>query len=1148
MATYRLANIVITSTVDAALANGDELIIMWDDVADNFSITKNGSAFTTAGTLLGILDTNYTIIIGVSSTEGGYAIAGYSFCDSTTLNWFRMVTTYPVYPFFELQTTANSPVCATGGTGAVCDIKFSGPPTITHSTDKSTGGSITATATSSNGATRYSLGKYTNYADMTNTSGTFTSLPPGDWTLTAKDTNDCTAILNFKILFKPAEAEHYRFSWHTQPLGQGTTYDARLRIYEREYVGDLVEIDKGDESPFRLFKPRISGHLDDKLFPIHPSSATLSLIAQQDYQFLPLFTQDDKKYRCVYEINTSGTWEEVWQGFITPSVYREDFISTPYSVEIQITDNVRTLEKEKFTDDDDNLLNGSMKLIKVIHHIMKRTGLNLKIRSGVNIFETNHTTTATSDPLDQTYIDVACYREGTEPFTCWEVLEAILRPFGARIVLSDNQWLIEEIDRAYEGYAYRVFDTSGNYESNSTYDPVIDVKGSAYLDRAAMVDEDQSMEVIPAHGKIEVKSKLNYIGSIVSGGFEKEDLLSPGSEVFKIGQGIFTSEEGFRDWTLRQPSGVSGVSFGRIVVSNRGDSSRTGLKTTKEDLTKSVGAFYYTPGLGDVLGWSGNLRDAYLESSVKPYEYGPGDELKFYFEYSTPARPEYEFMVLRVVLKVGSNYLQQDLTWGAAESIYRSYPAVSNSLQKFELSVPVPTTTVLVDSTVQVRIYFYAKDFYDYGTPSITADPADGVAGLKTLVTTGINYDYRVDIRQEDTINGVTNAFRAFRELRIAAAAEVLPFGAIQAGDYNATTNPRIWWPIKGIIENTNINNRTRGADLKFYIDNVSLDALINGQPPPEEDVINLTISKYINENLEVELYNFDVPDIVNAKNMYNNYFRLSNGTPTALWKRSGIDESLPIQSILLKVLGANHSAPTFRITGTFVNEFQRIGFKNYLKITKHGSSLSAVNTEFTSDLSSWEQSVLGETFTWTADNSGSAEVTLTGAGTDSKKLYQAISHKGGYVRFTVNLKALPTAGNTREDVLHAIFYNGTKIIHTEKMVIFAGLTSDTTYDFTYTAFAPGEVTHIGFYIKNVSGSGTCEFQVTQFKPEGTDIEEIYQIADYASNEIANEYTFELMQMSKSFISLAGIDTGGNNQSGGTTGREHSSAYSSAYS
>src|SRR5688500_19547535 len=150
MATYRLASITITDAVDAAFSDGDLLVVMWNDVTEAIVVELNGASFTTAGTLLGELDTNYQIIIGVSSYEGEYAIAGYSFCDSTTLNWFRMLTSYPEYPFFQQQTTANSPVCATGG-GAVCDIHFTGTPTITHATNTSEGGSFTVTATSSNG-------------------------------------------------------------------------------------------------------------------------------------------------------------------------------------------------------------------------------------------------------------------------------------------------------------------------------------------------------------------------------------------------------------------------------------------------------------------------------------------------------------------------------------------------------------------------------------------------------------------------------------------------------------------------------------------------------------------------------------------------------------------------------------------------------------------------------------------------------------------------------------------------------------------------------------------------------------------------------------------------------------------------------------
>lgn len=1147
MAQFHLFSVLVhTPPSGSSFLANDVIDTYWDDTTSAIVVKKNDAVFTgSAGAYFGEQGTNYHLA-RATSYEGEYAVAGYSFCSGLDLKWFRMLTYYAAYPYAELVTTADSPVCDSGG-GAVCDIRFVGAPVIAHSTDKSTGGSISFEVASSNGTVKYSLRDF-NYA----TSGTaavagmntISGIIPGNWTLYIKDTNDCKTQLSFKILFKPAEAEHYRFSWATVPIGTGTSYDARLRIYEREYVGDLVEIDNGEESPFRLTKPRIQGHLNDKLFPIHPTSAVLSLISEQDYQFLPLFTLDNKKFRCVYEIDTGSGFTEIWQGFIMPSVYREDFTSTPYSVEIQITDNVRSLEKELFTDDDGGLLGGSMNLIKVITHIMKRTGLSLKIRSGVNIYETNHAKTATDDPLAQTYVDVSCYRDGSDPFTCWEVLEAILRPFGARIVLSDNQWLIEEIDRSHEGYNYRVFDTSGVYESNSTYDPVIDVKGTFHTDRAVLVDEDHSLEVIPAYGKIDVTSKLNYIGSIVAGGFEKEDLLAPDSEVFSQAQGIYTSEEGFGGWTLRL-NGTTGVSFGRVLIGRRGDSSRTGLKDEK-DLTRSVGAFFYNAG-----AWSGNLRNSYIESAAKPYQYNSGDELNFRFEYSTPAKPEYTFMTLRFLIKLGTQYLQQDLTWGASEHIYRAYPPVTNSLQEFELGVPLPDTSVLVDTTIQVRIYFYASEFYDYGLPpsSDDADGSDGLTDMRALTTTDKDYDYRLERRHHLTVGAVNNHSRVFYEMRYATDADAPDAGVVHPNDHNATNNPKIWWAIGRIIERGSVDNR-RGVDRKFYLDNIVLDALINGQPPPSEDSISLSVSKYINENLELELYNFDLPDITNGKNMYNNYFRLSDGAPTSLWARSGIDESLPIQKILLKVLGANHSAPTFRITGTFLNEFQRIGVKNYIRITKPGSSLSAINTEFTTDLDGWNQRTVDITdaaFAWTADNSGSAAVTLTGA-VNSKQIYQQIDHNGGYIKFTVNVKAVPTSGNTREDVLHALFFDGSKIIHTEKMFIFSSITADSSYDFTHTAFAPGQVTRIGFFFKNAAGSGTCAYQVSKFLPEGTDVKEVYQIADYQSNEIMNEYFLELMQQSKSYISLGGIDTGGSNQSGSTTGREHSSAYSSAYS
>jgi hypothetical protein len=1150
MATYLLVSVnVHTPPTSSDLLQYDVIDVYWDTVSSAITVNKNGVAWGgSPGGYFGDIETNYSVS-GITSYEGEYAVSGYSFCSGADLKWFRMPLSYASFPYIEQQTTTDSPVCGT----AVCDIHFVGPPDVTHTTDLlSNNGQIVALAESSNGTVKYGLSNF-NYSTEGQTSGTITGLAPGTYTLYAKDANDCTAQIQVTILFKPAYAEHYHFAWSSIPMGSGASLDYRVRIYEREYIGDVVEIDHGGQSPFVLAKPRTGGHINDKFFPIHTTNAVLTLMSEVHYQFLPLYTEDDRKYRVVCEVDEGSGYTPIWQGFILPAVYMEDFIDTPYEVQLSMADNVKRLEKALYTDDNGNLLNGKQKLIKIIAFIMKKTGLELNIRSGINIFEANHTTLITDDPLDQTYVDVACYRKGTEPFNCWDVLEKILRPFGARIYQCDNHWIIEEIDQAVASYAYRVFDVNGDYVSNSAFDPIMDLKSSSYLNRVVPVDENQTMSIIPAYGSISITSKLNYTGSIVTGGFEKQDLLSPESEITTYFPGIFLSDEGFRDWSLRY-NGTQGVSFGRSVVLGQ-DNTQSFRRISDADQFdetsgRSVGAFFFNAS-----SWSGNLRDAYIESAAKNLQYGPNDEARIAFDYSTPGGGgEYPFMVLRFALKVGDKYLQQDLSWSTTEHVYRAYPQISSTLQAFELFVKLPDTGgAVVDSTIQVRIYYYAKDFYSFGLPSATSDPANGTDGeggangLRALPTVGINYDYRADVRGHVTISSPDSYIREFVELRISDEAEGA-FKVIHPNDFNATTNPKIWWVLSHIMENTKTLNPQghNHRDRIFYVDNVNVDAFVNGQEPPKDETIDHKISKYIDEKLEVELYNFDLPGVRNAKNMYNNYFRLSNGTPTSSWARSGIGESLKLQQILLKVLGANHSAPTFRLHGSFLNEFSRIGINNYLRVTKPGSTLAVTNTDFATDLTGWQQAGSGTAFAWTADNSGSAAVTLTGA-TDSQKIYQDISHNGGYIQITGSLQIVPATGNDREDILWAVFYRGSSIIHAEKLRTFQAPTGTTTDSISHKAFAPGSITGIGLYIQNINGTGECTYRVTQFAPAGVDIQEVYQITDYQFDTRNNEYTLDLMQISKTYISLSAIDTGGTNQSGGTTGRAHSSGHSSGF-
>src|SRR5690606_7796228 len=151
-------------------------------------------------------------------------------------------------------------------------------------------------------------------------------------------------------------------------------------------------------------------------------------------------------------------------------------------------------------------------------------------------------------------------------------------------------------------------------------------------------------------------------------------------------------------------------------------------------------------------------------------------------------------------------------------------------------------------------------------------------------------------------------------------------------------------------------------------------------------------------------------------------------------------------------------------------------------------------NTEFDSDMDDWTGDSAGQAFVWKEDSTGGcAEVTLSGA-ENSENRYQAVEQNGGHIQVTVAVRIMPEVGNDREDQLWLLFYRDGEIVHTEKMYTFQAIQSDDDFNLIYKAWLPAEIDKIGFYFRRVSGTGGCTYQVTQFKPEGVDVEKIYQI------------------------------------------------------
>ena len=142
--------------------------------------------------------------------------------------------------------------------------------------------------------------------------------------------------------------------------------------------------------------------------------------------------------------------------------------------------------------------------------------------------------------------------------------------------------------------------------------------------------------------------------------------------------------------------------------------------------------------------------------------------------------------------------------------------------------------------------------------------------------------------------------------------------------DYHGTTNKVVW----NLIESREVNASTYSFARHF--DNVTVELLPQGNVSPDEVKIETVNSIRIKDRYENSVYNGDIvsTNIINAENIYYNYYKFSDGTPTAWWYRYGVDESNQLLSLLVGRIIEQHNLPKFKISGILKTD-SFFGFRN---------------------------------------------------------------------------------------------------------------------------------------------------------------------------------------------------------------------------
>lgn len=231
-------------------------------------------------------------------------------------------------------------------------------------------------------------------------------------------------------------------------IGQSAIFKKqwKVRVKKKNYTGAVIYRNVPSVSPFILKK--------DSAGIIRGTSFQFMIRSIVDFEFIDLFTNDSKEY-LIELLNGSNTI--VWQGYILPEQYQEDYKPAPNVVSFMASDQIGLLKFETYLSD-----KSRKTLLKIISECLALTGLSLGYSISLDISESRQT--VNRSVLSEIEVNASIFNGKT----CYEVIESILGGFDASITQDGLRWLISDSYKA----ASRIY-----YASDCTFENV----GSAFV-------------------------------------------------------------------------------------------------------------------------------------------------------------------------------------------------------------------------------------------------------------------------------------------------------------------------------------------------------------------------------------------------------------------------------------------------------------------------------------------------------------------------------------------------------------------------------------------------------------------------------------------------------------------------------------------
>lgn len=757
----------------------------------------------------------------------------------------------------------------------------------------------------------------------------FSGLLPGTYTIYAKDAIGCQDSITFEIPVTTAYNVRYRLEY-TDTFSESGKWN-RLDIEQRAYEGEVEEI-CGGESPVII---RYEGDRDDPNVSLVASNARLQLLVETPGQFNDMFLSDDRKYRVKHYIGddladvvSNPTDTIYWTGYIVPEFHSEPYLFAPYYTEITASDGLGELKNKPFKDINGNIYKGEMSMIKIASEMFKKTGLELNIRSGINVFDSGIDTAASDDPLAQAYVDTRIYYSIKKvPEKCDVVIKSLVESFRGQIFQSKGVWWLIRLSDAVGTFAYREFTFEGVYSSNSTFNTVfeLDFPSAIHAAKAMFTGRSQLLSFVRNYGYFSITHDLKKDGNLIDEGrFESEDIIELGS-----------GNKTFKNWNVL--IGQSGVKYGHETVVN-GD---------------STGAFYF-----DFTSAVGSQVDTQLYSAAMPLDSTNG-RIRLKFQYFVT--PTYNVPYIRIAWTLKFNMSDGTIQWltyatnGAItyaleESKNEIYVTQYDTWNTFDLLTEIPIQGVA--NSFEISFFFHDHHGRDFAS----------IADLKAFVPSTLSNPGGTK-RMVASAAGETSIYVAEYSLDAESSPSV-----IRPDTYDSGSGDFRWlWRLEKIIpvsSNSNLVSRIKfdNVSLAFYPRIiVPTTQYIDPQETLvySEEVDPLVVSDFSTDVLLGDMIRYDNTLTMNEKNLYQSYLRLSDGTPTLNWNRSGVTESKRLLQITLEDYIAQFSLPQRRLSGAKICT-DTLHFINCIRDNVDGTRYRPMTFEFDTKRAAYTPDVSG--------------------------------------------------------------------------------------------------------------------------------------------------------------------------------------------